>query len=45
MKTFLGFTTGLLSGLFIGIGITVVVAATDEDFREYINESAERLKQ
>lgn len=43
MNTFLGFATGLLGGIFIGIGMTAYVVLTDEDARKYFNESAEHL--
>ena len=44
MKTFFGFTTGLLSGMLIGVGVTMYYAYTDEQLREFINNTAEELK-
>lgn len=40
MKTFLGFTTGLLTGVLLGIGYTAIVVLKDENVREYIEKTA-----
>lgn len=42
MKTFLGFTTGLFTGLIVGIGITAVLIDEDKNFREYVFKSTEK---
>ena len=40
MKTFLGFTTGLLSGTFIGMVFMSVLLLAREDFRDYVDTVA-----
>lgn len=40
MKTFLGFTTGLLTGVLLGVGYTAIVVLKDENVREYIEKTA-----
>ena len=37
MKTFLGFTTGLFSGVFAGLVFTAILLTESEDFRNYVN--------
>ena len=37
MKTFLGFTTGLFSGVFAGIVLTAMLLNEDPEFRKYVN--------
>ena len=44
MKTFFGFTTGLLAGVLAGVFGTAVVLLTDDDVREYLDVKAEELK-
>lgn len=45
MKTFLGFTTGLLTGVLLGIGYTAIVVLKDENVREYIEKTANEINQ
>ena len=40
MKTFLGFTTGLFSGVFAGIVFTAILLIESEEFRDYVNTVA-----
>lgn len=40
MKTFLGFTTGLLLGLVGGVFYSALVMITDKNLRVYIDKSA-----
>ena len=40
MRTFLGFTTGLLSGTIIGMVFMSVLLIANEDFRDYVNTVA-----
>ena len=41
MKTFLGFTTGLFSGVFAGMVFMAVVLLESEGLREYMNGLAD----
>ena len=45
MKTFLGFTTGLLTGVLAGIGFTAVLLLEDKGVREYIEKKANEFNQ
>ena len=45
MKTFLGFTTGLLTGVIAGIMYTAVLVLDDKDVRDYIEKKANELDQ
>lgn len=40
MKTFLGFTTGLLSGTIIGVVFMSVLLIANEDLRDYVDTVA-----
>jgi hypothetical protein len=42
MKTFFGFTTGLLAGIFGGIMFTAMMFQEDEDLRDYMNTSVKK---
>lgn len=41
MKTFLGFTTGLLSGAFAGMVFMAVMLLESEELRELVNTLAD----
>ena len=43
MKTFLGFTTGLLSGTLIGMLFMAAEIVTNEDLREFANTVADGI--
>lgn len=43
MKTFLGFTTGLLSGTFIGALLMAIEIVASEDLREFANTVADGI--
>ena len=45
MKTFLGFTTGLLTGVIAGIGFTAALLLEDKGIRDYIENTANELNQ
>ena len=40
MKTFLGFTTGLLSGTFVGMLFMAMLLVADEDLRDFADTVA-----
>lgn len=40
MKTFLGFTTGLLSGTFIGALLMATMIVANEDLRDFVDTVA-----
>ena len=40
MKTFLGFTTGLLSGTIVGMVFMSVLLLASEDLRDYVDTVA-----
>ena len=40
MKTFLGFTTGLLSGTVIGVVFMSILLLVNEDLRDYVDTVA-----
>lgn len=43
MKTFLGFTTGLFSGTFIGMLLMATGIVASEDLREFANTLADGI--
>lgn len=43
MKTFLGFTTGLLSGTFIGALLMAIEIVASKDLREFANTVADGI--
>ena len=43
MKTFLGFTTGLLSGTIIGMVFMSVLLVADEDLRDFADTVANSI--
>ena len=43
MKTFLGFTTGLFGGTFIGMVFMGIMFVAFEDLREYANALADEI--
>lgn len=43
MKTFLGFTTGLLGGTLIGAFGVIVVLLTSPDVRKVLNDTADEI--
>ena len=43
MKTFLGFTTGLLGGTIVGMVLMAGMIVTDESLRELANELADEI--
>ena len=43
MKTFLGFTTGLLSGTVIGALLMATAIVANEDLREFVNTVADGI--
>ena len=40
MKTFLSFVTGLLSGIFLGMGLASWATLSNESVREYFEKEA-----
>lgn len=44
MKTFFGFTTGLLTGAILGVIAMAAGILLDDDLREFTNKQAEDLK-
>lgn len=43
MKTFLGFTTGLLGGTFVGMVFMATMLVANKDLREYMNTVADDI--
>ena len=43
MKTFLGFTTGLFSGTFIGMVLMSILLLAREDLRDYVDTVANSI--
>ena len=43
MKTFLGFTTGLLSGTMIGMVFMSILLLASKDLREYVDTVADNI--
>ena len=43
MKTFLGFTTGLLGGTIVGMVLMAGMIVADESLREFTNKVADEI--
>lgn len=43
MKTFLGFTTGLFGGTFVGMVFMAALLLADEGLRERLNDKADEI--
>jgi hypothetical protein len=45
MKTFFGFTTGLLGGLIAGIAVSAYVGFISEEYRCFLEEGSKEFEQ